>query len=196
MAKFSASKLNKSKAASNSEIKKYDSIKKITKLILLFLLFSLASTIILIIAALSKGIGYDGSINVVSTELIVPGHPCRGVKYIVEVNLTYNPFFYLVSYINGGERVSGIFSAVYYPSQTIYYLSSSEIEEVARNTLARSEVITNLPYLLMLGFITGFLILTIYRIVRGKIMKKRLAIEEEIKEEDAWVRFFYLTAAA
>lgn len=166
--------------------KKSDKIKKITKLILTFLLVSLVTTFIITMIALTKGVGYEGSVHMLSREFIIPGHRCGGFECVVEVDLAFNPFLYFISYVNGERHVSGIFDTAYIsPPSSPHILSSAEIEGFARSSLAWSEMVKNFPYLATLGFISGFLILLIFQMTKNKIMN-RPQLDQKLKKEDAW----------
>lgn len=127
--------------------------------VLKILLVAALVTLILAILALTKGVGYENSFNLISATLRVEGHPCAGVDCAFDLDMSYNPFLYPISYATKDGRVSDTFTMVYVPAQTDPHIpSSAELRKSITGNLAWSEMQKNLPYLFALGLVAGFVV--------------------------------------
>jgi len=173
----------KVKKIESNRIRKF----KLKSILLAILLLTAIVMLLLILFALNNGVGYEGKVNVTSTKLLVEGHPCAGVECICDVDMRLNPFLYPISHVSGRGKVSGVYSFVYYPiSEHGIRVNLEEIEDSALGSLVWGELMSNLPYLLVVSFLIGLVIIKLIQIAKKKFAREKEASESQLKLGDAW----------
>lgn len=152
------------------------------------LLVACIVTLLLMLAANTHGIGYEGSVEIISREVIVPNHPCFGVAYTSNVKVHYKPFLFLITCINGKESMCLVNCRyVYYPPEGDPYYTPplNELKDNIIGNIVWTEIARNLPYLFSIGLIVAILMLASLRTVKARFFKS-LKGKTEIKVGDGW----------
>lgn len=168
----------------NSLFNKFSKLKSFFPSIWMTLLLSATIMLLLTFGALNNGVGYEGNVSLISTKFRVEGHQCAGIECICRADVSLNPFLYPISHALGKGEVSEDFSATYFPSSEQDRVYPKEIEESALASLLWEEIMTNLPYLLVIGFVSGFVLMKMIQTVKKKIVRR--VKESEFKLGDAY----------
>ncbi|MEM0357918.1 MAG: hypothetical protein QXL77_06055 [Candidatus Bathyarchaeia archaeon] len=106
---------------------------------------------VLSFAAFTQGVGYHASINLISSELIIPGHPCYGYLVKCNVTRTYNPLFYPVTCFLGYKD-----NFTFVARSDPYDSEGTSVKKMAEITVALEEYPRNIPFYILFGFIVSF----------------------------------------
>lgn len=147
---------------------------RLLKSILTVIILSFIVTFFMILVASQNGTGYQGSVEILFQGFNVPGHPCRGVIFAANINLTFSPMLYPISHITkNGSILLNNCSFTYYPQIGTPHNNPSpdEMEMEILNSLVFSEITWNLPYFFFVGSIIGVLTLITLRTIKSRILK-------------------------
>jgi len=138
------------------------------------------------VLAFVSGVGFAATIEITSSQVRVRGHSCPGVpirdcalatsscfcvlgwEHEGVINVTFNPWFYPVNHLLGGE-VSMNFTSLSKPSDS----SGQLVKEGMLSQTLFSEFLVNLPYLVFIGFVVAFGIGKFFEEMRGRFRKSK-----------------------
>lgn len=105
-------------------------------------------TLILSVLALVPGLGATITVNITSSEIRFPGHPCLGYTCNGSMKATFNPVLYPVNHILNRE-VSAEFSRISEPDD----YSGQSVKDVIIFETLFLQLPINIPLFYALGFI-------------------------------------------
>lgn len=105
-------------------------------------------TVILSVLALTPGIGYIATVNITSSRMLVPGHPCYGYICNGTLKAAFNPVLYPANHLLGSE-VSTEITGLSEP----YDSSGESAKEHIIIGILLSGFPINIPFFYAVGFI-------------------------------------------
>lgn len=124
------------------------------------------SAFILSLLSLMPGVGFTATVDVTSSQLVTPGHPCYGYVCEGTMNTTFNPILYPVNQLWGNEVSTG-FLALSNP----YDSSGESVKERTVAGFVVSRLPMNIPFFFAFGFLLAAGLERAISSVRGRRLK-------------------------